>query len=78
MCNDKEEKVLCLFSEKPEDEGKEKREQNTCGEGEIEGKVFSFHSDVARETSNPWDFVSQCQQNTYACYEKADCNKRSP
>jgi hypothetical protein len=47
------------FSKDPENKRDEKRKKNAAGQREIEGEVFPFNVDVARQPSQPGDFAGK-------------------
>jgi hypothetical protein len=58
-----------------QDYRKDDTDDDTCGQGEIEGKILAFVIEVAGKPPDPRYFPSQQYKTAYACDYQADNNK---
>jgi hypothetical protein len=57
-----------LFAaDKYQNDRKDNADDDTCGQGEIEGKVLAFVIEVTGKPPDPWYFPSQQYKTAYAC-----------
>jgi hypothetical protein len=65
-----------LFAaDKDQDDREDNADDDTCGQGKIEGKVLAFVIEVTGKPPDPWYLPSQQYKAAYACDYQADNNK---
>jgi len=58
-----------------QDYRKDDTDDDTCGQGKIEGKILAFVIEVTGKPPDPWYFPAQQNKNPYTCDCQTDDNK---